>query len=228
MTTLYEHLLERVPVEHLEPGWLVKSFADAVGTREASRIGKRLVDLVGATVGLVVLAAMSPFVAMATWLDTGRPILFGQDRVGQRDRLFRLLKFRTMVNGAEAEGLARWAAPNDPRVTRVGRWLRRTRIDELPQFLNVVRGEMSLVGPRPQRPEFVAALERQIPFYRTRLLVRPGLTGWAQVNFPYGDSVEDAAVKLEYDLYYIKHRSMLFDALIVARTVGTILRLGGR
>ena len=228
MATIYEQLRERVPVEYLESDWLVTSFVDAVRARDASRLAKRLIDLVGATAGLAILILLFPIVALAIWLDSGRPILFGQARVGQAGRLYRVLKFRTMVSGAEAEGVAQWAAPDDPRVTRAGRWLRRTRVDELPQVINILRGEMSLVGPRPERPEFVTELERRIPFYRTRLLVRPGLTGWAQVNFPYGDSVEDAVVKLEYDLYYIKHRSMLFDALIVARTIGTILRFRGR
>ncbi len=228
MATAYERLLERVPVEHLEPDWLVTSFADAVGARDASRLAKRLVDLAGAAAGAVLLLMALPVVSVAIWFDSGRPLFFRQARVGQRNCVFQLLKFRTMVSGAEPDGRARWAAPDDPRVTRVGRWLRRTRLDELPQVVNILRGDMSLVGPRPERPEFVADLERRIPFYGTRLLVRPGLTGWAQVNVPYADSVEEAAVKLEYDLYYIKHRSMLFDALIVARTIGTILRLGGR
>ena len=146
--------------------------------------------------------------------------------MGQGGRLFRLLKFRTMVGSAEAEG-PRWADPNDPRVTRVGRWLRKTRLDELPQFLHVLRGEMSLVGPRPERPEFLSMLEEQIPFYRTRLIVKPGITGWAQVNHPYGDSVEDAKAKLEYDLYYIKHRSLAFDLQIVAQTLWTVIRFEG-
>ena len=228
MATVYEQLLERVPVEHLESDWLFTSFVDAVSTRDASRIAKRLIDLVGAIAGLAILVLLWPVVALAIWLDSGRPILFSQARVGQAGRPFHLIKFRTMVRGAEAEGIAQWAAPDDPRVTRVGRWLRRARLDELPQVINIARGEMSLVGPRPERPEFVAELERQIPFYRTRLLVRPGLTGWAQVNYPYGDSSQDATVKLEYDLYYIKHRSLLFDAWIVVRTIGTILRLRGR
>jgi len=228
MATVYERLLERVPVEYLEPDWLVTSFADAMGARDASRLAKRLVDLVGALVGLVLLALVLPVVSLVLWLDAGRPLFFRQARVGRRNRVLHLLKFRTMVSGAEAQGQARWAAPDDPRVTRAGRWLRRTRLDELPQVVNVLRGEMSLVGPRPERPEFVAELEHRIPFYRTRLLVRPGLTGWAQVNVAYADSVEEALVKLEYDLYYIKHRSMMFDARIVGRTVGTVLRFGGR
>ncbi len=227
MATVYEQLLERVPVEYLESDWAVTSFVDAVRSREASHFAKRALDLAGATLGLVLLAIVTPVIALAICLDSGRPIFFTQARVGQGGRVFRVVKFRTMRQGAEADG-PRWAAPNDPRATRVGRWLRRMRLDELPQVLNVLLGQMSLIGPRPERPEFVAELERQIPFYRIRLLGRPGLTGWAQVNFRYADSVEDALVKLEYDLYYLKHRSLVFDARIAFRTVGAVLGLRGR
>ena len=138
------------------------------------------------------------------------------------------MKFRTMGPNAEADGQAKWSAPGDPRVTRIGRLLRRTRLDELPNLIAVLRGDMSMVGPRPERPEFVERLEREVPFYRARLITAPGLTGWAQVNWSYGDSVKDAAMKLEYDLYYIKHQSIWFDAVILLRTVGTMLRFGGR
>ena len=133
-----------------------------------------------------------------------------------------------MRHDAEPDGQAQWSTPNDARATRVGRVLRLTRLDELPNLIAVLRGEMSMVGPRPERPQFVEQLEREVPLYRARLIVAPGLTGWAQVNWAYGDSVGDAAVKLEYDLYYIKHQSLWFDALILLRTVGTMLRLGGQ
>jgi lipopolysaccharide/colanic/teichoic acid biosynthesis glycosyltransferase len=133
-----------------------------------------------------------------------------------------------MRTDAEEDGTPRWSPVGDPRVTRVGRFLRRTRLDELPNILSVLRGQMSVVGPRPERPEFVERLESEVPFYRARLVVRPGLTGWAQVSTPYGDSVEDSTTKLEYDLYYIKHQSLWFDAVIVLRTVGAMLRLQGR
>ncbi len=227
MATVYEQLLERVPVEYLESDWAVTSFVDAVRSREASHIAKRALDVADATLGLVLLALVTPVITMAIWMDSGRTIFFTQARVGQGGRVFRVVKFRTMMRGAEADG-PRWAAPNDPRATRVGRWLRRMRLDELPQVFNVLLGQMSLIGPRPERPEFVAELERQIPFYRIRLLGRPGLTGWAQVNFRYADSVKDALVKLEYDLYYLKHRSLAFDARIAFRTVGAVLGLRGR
>jgi len=139
-----------------------------------------------------------------------------------------MYKFRTMVPDAEADGQPRLASENDPRVTRVGAFLRRTRLDEFPQFYNILRGEMSLVGPRAERPELVARFQKQIPFYRARLLVKPGLTGWAQINYGYASTVEETRVKLEYDLYYIKHRSMLMDLVILLRTIGTIFGLRGR
>ena len=226
LSTLHETLLHRVPVDDLPSDWLLTSLVETVRTNDASRLLKRLVDIVGGAGGLVVALVAWPFIALAIWADSGRPVHYRQVRVGQGGRLFRLLKFRTMVGSAEAEG-PRWADPDDPRVTRVGRWLRKTRLDELPQFLHVLRGEMSLVGPRPERPEFLSMLEEQIPFYRTRLIVKPGITGWAQVNHPYGDSVEDAKAKLEYDLYYIKHRALAFDLQIVAQTLWTVIRFEG-
>ena len=228
MSQVYEDLLRRVPVRHLESGWLFSSFVEAVRSKDASRLAKRALDLAGATAGLVTLAALTPIIAPAIWLDSGRPILFRQRRVGRGGAPFELIKFRTMTQDAEADGPAQWARRRDPRVTRVGRFLRRTRLDELPNVVNVLRGEMSLVGPRPERPEFVAQLESEIPFYRTRLLVRPGLTGWAQVNYPYGDSVQGALEKLEYDLYYVKHRSLFFDMWILVRTMATIVALRGQ
>jgi exopolysaccharide biosynthesis polyprenyl glycosylphosphotransferase len=226
--TLTEQILHRVPVDFLEPDWLMTDLADAVRLREASWLAKRLLDLAGAALGLIVFALATPFIAVAIWLDSGSPIFYRQRRVGRGGALFTVVKFRTMRQDAERPGEARWADRDDPRMTRVGRWLRRTRLDELPQFANILRGEMSLVGPRPERLEFIARLEEEIPFYRARLMVPPGLTGWAQVNLPYGDSVDAARAKLEYDLYYVKHRSMTFDLAIVLRTLGIVARLGGQ
>jgi lipopolysaccharide/colanic/teichoic acid biosynthesis glycosyltransferase len=217
-----------VPVAHLEPNWLFTSYAEAVSARDASRLAKRLFDFLGGLAGTSLLAVFAPFIAVAIVADSGRPVFYRQRRTGRAGSPFSLAKFRTMVRDAEAEGQPQWAGPSDPRITRVGKWLRRTRLDELPNFLSVLRGEMSLVGPRPERPEFVAELEQQIPLYRARLFVRPGLTGWAQINYPYGYSVADAAAKLEFDLYYLKHRSFLFDVWILLRTVGTVMSLRGR
>jgi exopolysaccharide biosynthesis polyprenyl glycosylphosphotransferase len=225
--TLTEQILHRVPVDFLEPDWLMTDLADAVRLGEASWIAKRLLDVAGAVAGLLVFAVSAPFIAAAIWLDSGSPILYRQPRVGRGGLLFTVVKFRTMGKDAERPGEARWADRDDPRMTRVGRWLRRTRLDELPQFMNILRGEMSLVGPRPERLEFITRLQEAIPFYRARLMVPPGLTGWAQVNLPYGDSVEAARAKLEYDLYYVKHRSVTFDLAIVLRTIGIVARLGG-
>jgi exopolysaccharide biosynthesis polyprenyl glycosylphosphotransferase len=225
--TLTEQILHRVPVDLLEPDWLMTDLADAVRLGEASWLAKRLLDVAGAALGLLVFALATPFIAVAVWLDSGSPIFYRQARVGRGGVLFTVLKFRTMRRDAERPGEARWADRDDPRMTRVGRWLRRTRLDELPQFANILRGEMSLVGPRPERLEFIGRLQEEIPFYRARLMVPPGLTGWAQVNLPYGDSVEAARAKLEYDLYYVKHRSVTFDLAIVLRTIGIVARLGG-
>jgi exopolysaccharide biosynthesis polyprenyl glycosylphosphotransferase len=225
--TLTEQILHRVPVDFLEPDWLMTDLADAVRLGEASWLAKRILDVSGAVLGLIVFALATPLVALAIWLDSGSPIFYRQRRVGRGGALFTVVKFRTMAQDAERPGEARWADRDDPRMTRVGRWLRRTRLDELPQFANILRGEMSLVGPRPERLEFIGRLQEEIPFYRARLMVPPGLTGWAQVNLPYGDSVEAARDKLEYDLYYVKHRSVTFDLAIVLRTVGIVARLGG-
>jgi exopolysaccharide biosynthesis polyprenyl glycosylphosphotransferase len=223
----YEQLLMRVPVAHLPPDWMFASLPEWVRARDASRAAKRTVDLVGAVIGALVLVMLAPFVAAAIVMESGRPVFYRQRRIGAGGREFPVWKFRTMVREAEAEG-PRWAAPDDDRVTRIGRWLRHSRLDELPQMINVLRGEMSLVGPRPERPEFASELESAIPFYRTRLMVQPGLTGWAQINAAYGASVADAVTKLEYDLYYIKHRSVAFDLWILVRTVATVLKFGGR
>jgi len=155
-------------------------------------------------------------------LESPGPVLYRQQRVGQRGRVFTLLKFRSMRVDAEARGPT-WAAQHDPRVTRVGGFIRRTRIDERPQLINVLRGEMSFVGPRPERPHFVDQLAEIIPFYRDRTSIKPGITGWAQVNYPYGASIDAARQKLSYDLYYVKHRSLFLDALIVVATVRVIL-----
>ena len=223
MPTLYEEMVGRVPIHHLESDWLIRSFVDQARVSGFYELFKRLLDILGGLVGLLVFAIIFPFASLATLIDTGFPIFYSQERLGKGGALFVIRKFRTMYQNAEADGKARPAAENDPRVTRVGNFLRKTRLDELPQFWNVLRGDMSLVGPRAERPELVAEYQRQIPFYRARLLVKPGLTGWAQVNYPYGASVEDARAKLSYDLYYVKHRSLLLDLLILVATVRVVL-----
>ncbi|HUH97144.1 MAG TPA: sugar transferase [Anaerolineales bacterium] len=228
MPILYEEMAGRVPVHHLESDWMLRSFTDEMRVSRFYEAVKRLMDLLGGAIGLLLCGISFPFVLAATWIDSGFPIFYAQTRVGRGGQVFKIYKFRTMHQGAEADGEARLALENDPRVTRVGNFLRKARLDELPQFWNVLSGEMSLVGPRAERPELVAEFQRQIPFYRARLLVKPGLTGWAQINYGYVANVTETVVKLEYDLYYIKHRSLVLDILIVLRTVGTVLSRKGR
>lgn len=228
MPLLYERLTGKIAVEHVGNQWHVALPLQSRPTRTAEALLKRLLDLVGSLVLVGLLLVLLPFIALAIRLDTPGPVLYRQRRVGWRGQLFTALKFRSMVQDAEPDGEAQWASKDDPRVTRVGRWLRRTRLDELPQALNVLRGDMSLVGPRPERPEFVEQLQRVIPFYRARLAIKPGLTGWAQINYGYGDSVEASLAKLQYDLYYLKHQSFWFDLLILARTVYVVLKMKGQ
>ena len=224
---VYEQTLQRVPVRHLGHRWLFTQLFSGAGPHDPSPVAKRVLDVVVAVTLGVPGAVLGVLAAAAILLETGRPVFYSQMRQGRGGRLFRLTKFRTMGLDAEADG-PRWSPKNDPRITRVGRVLRQTHVDELPNLWAVLRGDMSMVGPRPERPEFIAALEREVPLYRTRLTVAPGLTGWAQVNTEYGDSVEDATTKLEYDLYYVRHRSLLFDISILARTVGRMLGWKGR
>lgn len=228
MPDLYESLTDRVPVEYLGDNWfVVLPPLDNSGQNLSYRIVKRGLDLLISLIGLTIFGLMLPFLAVIISLDSPGPIFYRQKRVGRTGREFELVKLRSMFIDAEEDGQARWAEKYDARVTRVGLFLRRTRLDELPQLLNVLRGEMSLVGPRPERPEFVAELQQKIPFYRTRLTVQPGLTGWAQVNYDYGRSVKDTLEKLRYDLYYIKHQSIQLDLIILLKTIGIILLLKG-
>jgi exopolysaccharide biosynthesis polyprenyl glycosylphosphotransferase len=228
MPILYEELTQRVPIEHLETDWVIRSFVDQVRIHGLYELLKRSMDILGGIVGTLIFLLFLPFIAVAIALETGFPVFYSQPRLGKGAQLFTILKFRTMKQNAEADGQAKVAEENDPRVTRVGNFLRKTRLDELPQFWTVLRGEMSLVGPRAERPELVAEYQKQIPYYRARLLVKPGLTGWAQINYGYVATVRETFVKLEYDLYYIKHRTLNMDFSIVLRTIGTVLRRTGR
>jgi sugar transferase (PEP-CTERM system associated) len=224
LSTFYEQGLSEIPVDHLEPHWFL--FADLKHYREAQLIMKRAVDIVGAIVGLLLTLPFWPFVAVAIKLTSPGPVFYSQQRVGLNGRLFRLHKFRTMYIGAERDG-HQWASANDPRVTRLGWYLRRSRLDELPQLWNILVGQMAIVGPRPERPEFVSELAPKIRYYNERHLIKPGLTGWAQINYRYGASVEDAKRKLQLDLWYIKHMSIELDFTICLRTLGTVF-LGSR
>ncbi len=228
MPTLYEEMSGRVPIHHLESDWVIRSFVDEARVSGMYMLVKRLVDILGGLIGLTIFTIIFPFTALATLVDSGLPIFYSQMRSGRGGRIFKIYKFRTMRQDAEADGQARLAEKNDPRVTIVGNFLRRTRLDEFPQFWNVLSGEASLVGPRAERPELVDAFQEQIPFYRARLLVKPGVTGWAQINYGYVSTVGDTAVKLEYDLYYIKHRTLGMDLNIILRTIGTMFSGKGR
>jgi len=219
--TFYERLLGRILTDRLRPEWLI--FSGGFVRSAGARVAKRFVDLTAATGLLVVTLPLWLLVALAIKLSDRGPVLFGQVRVGLQGKLFTLWKFRSMRVDAEAQTGAMWANANDPRVTRVGRWIRALRIDEIPQGWNVLRGEMSFVGPRPERPEFVSTLSQQIPYYDYRHTLRPGITGWAQVNLPYTATVEDSREKLEYDLYYLKNFSVFMDLFILFRTVKIIL-----
>lgn len=217
----WERRFGRVDLGELRDDWL----AGAAGLREtpAERALRRGLDLAVGSTLLVLAAPVLLAAALAVRLETPGPVFYRQERVGQGGRVFTLFKLRSMVADAEAGGQPRWAVKGDPRVTRVGRILRLTRIDEIPQILNVLRGDMALIGPRPERPAFVQQLTAVIPHYGDRALVKPGITGWAQVNYPYGASVEDARHKLSYDLYYVKRRSLFLDLLILIATVRVVL-----
>lgn len=214
-------LTGRVWLELARPSWFV--YSDGFCQSRRSLVLKRAVDLGLGLAGLLLTAPLMALIAMIVRLDSRGPALYRQERVGLGGRRFQVLKFRSMSVNAESAKGAQWAQVNDPRVTRVGRVLRKYRLDELPQFINVIRGEMSFVGPRPERPVFVDQLKEKIPYYEERHSVRPGITGWAQVQYPYGASIEDAVRKHEYDLFYMKNRSLLFDCAIVVQTVRTVL-----
>jgi exopolysaccharide biosynthesis polyprenyl glycosylphosphotransferase len=228
MPILYEEMTGRVPIHHLESDWIIRSFVDGLHVSGFYELTKRLLDIFGGIVGLLIFVVTCPFLALAVALDSGLPVFYSQPRLGKGGLIFKIYKYRTMRQDAEADGEAKTTLENDPRVTRAGRFMRKTRLDELPQFWNVLRGEMSLVGPRAERPELVAEYQKQVPFYRARLLVKPGLGGWAQINYGYVASVTETAVKIEYDLYYIKHRTLAMDFQIILRTIGTVLRRTGR
>ncbi len=228
MPLLYEEITGKVPVEHIGDSWQLALPLDHPSTRGFFPLFKRTVDLSIATIGLTVFTILLPLVALALYIDSPGPIFYTQERMGKGRKVFRLIKLRSMIPNAEKEGVAVWAKRGDPRITRVGRFIRLTRLDELPQFINVLKGEMSIVGPRPERPEFVAELEERIPFYRVRHSVKPGMAGWGLVRYGYADSIEDAMEKVQYDLYYIKHKSIYLDLLILAKTIGAMISFKGR
>ena len=219
----YEKITGKVPLSQIDEIWFLNNLKEK--ERGIYEKIKRLSDiLIGLIVGAVTILIF-PFIALAIKLDSPGPIFYKQIRIGKNGKKFNLVKFRSMKKDAERNG-AVWAEKNDPRITRVGKILRKSLIDELPQFIDILKGEISSIGPRPERPEFIAQLEEEIPFYQNRHIVKPGLTGWAQVNFKYGNSKEDALEKLQYDLYYLKNRSLFLDLKIILKTVNTLLKGG--
>jgi exopolysaccharide biosynthesis polyprenyl glycosylphosphotransferase len=222
----YEEMFGRVPIYLLQSDWILRTFIDQTRTSSIYETVKRLIDIVLALLGGLALVALFPLIALIILLDDGFPIFYHQPRVGKNGVPYRIYKFRTMVKDAEKAG-ARTASENDARITRLGKFLRRSHIDELPQVINILKGEMSVVGPRSEQIELVNKFQKELPFYRARLLVRPGLTGWAQINQRYATTTEDTGVKLEYDLYYIKHRNLMLDMTIILRTVGAVIGFKG-
>ena len=225
LASVYEKYTGKIAVENLRPSWLI--FSPGFKKSRFQQFAKRALDVFMSLVGLIVAAPIMLAVAAAVRLTSRGPVLYSQQRVGQHGRVFTVHKFRSMQDDAEKETGAVWARVNDDRITPLGYFLRRTRLDELPQLWNVLSGHMSFVGPRPERPEFVSSLTHQIPFYGQRHTVRPGLTGWAQVRYTYGASVEDAMQKLQFDLFYIKNMSIALDLFIIAKTVKTVLMQRG-
>jgi len=216
-----EETLGKIPLEGLPPSWFV--FSEGFREGPIHSFLRRVLEVVIAILLLIISLPLCLLAALLIKIESKGPVFFRQERVGKEGKLFHVLKFRSMRSDAEADTGPVWASKEDPRVTRVGRLIRKLRIDEIPQIWNVLRGDMALVGPRPERPHFVGELRLRIPYYDERHTVKPGLTGWAQINYPYGSSLEDADEKLQYDFYYIKHRSPLFDLYIVARTIKVVL-----
>lgn len=226
LSSFYEHMTGRVPLGAINQIWFLENLSES--RKSAYEILKRILDILFGTIFGIVSLALYPFVIAVIKLSSSGPIFYTQKRIGQLGKSFSIIKFRTMVRDAEAKTGAVWATDNDARVTGVGRFLRKTRIDELPQLWNILMGDMSLVGPRAERPEFHETLKRQVPFYEERYLIKPGLSGWAQINFHYGSSIKDAAEKLQYDLYYIKNRSLILDLGIVLKTIRIALAQAGK
>ena len=225
--SFYEVVAGKLMLEQVTPSWFI--YSSGCNRLALIRFFKRSADIFMAIIGLLIAVLLFPFIFIAIKLDSSGPLFFSQLRVGNRERQFRLYKFRTMRQDAESDTGAIWAQENDTRVTRVGAILRKSRLDEIPQLFNVLLGQMSLIGPRPERPEFVDKLKVQVPYYSRRHFIKPGITGWAQVRYPYGASVDDAFEKLRYDLYYVKNMSVLLDTLIVFETIKVVLfGRGGR
>jgi len=227
MPIMYEELLGRVPIAYLDNDWLLKTFFDQAHSSESYTIFKRFFDIIISLIGLIPFILTFPFLALVIKLDSKGTVLIKQERIGRNGNPYILIKYRTMINDS-SNGELKPTMKNDSRITRVGHILRKTHLDELPQVLQILRGKMSVVGPRSEITQFVNKFEKNVPFYRARLLAKPGLTGWAQIHQSYAATIKETSEKLEYDLYYIKHRSFLFDIHIMARTIGQVLGFRGR
>jgi sugar transferase (PEP-CTERM system associated) len=220
-----EEVSGKIPISSIGQVWFLENLN--LASQNTYELAKRAFDVFVSVFLLIVLSWLIPLIVLAILISMGRPVVFKQKRTGQLGNSFQAMKFRSMVQDAEKSG-PQWAQKDDPRVTGLGKFLRKTRLDEIPQLFNVIWGEMSFVGPRPERPVFVETLREKIQFYNERHLVKPGLTGWAQINFPYGASEADALEKLQYDLYYVKNRSLVFDLSIILKTIKTILSASGQ
>ena len=221
LPSFFERETGQIQVESLNPSWMI--FSDGFKRSPLKDISKRMFDVIASTVLVLLTLPVMMMTAILIWLESGSPIFYRQERVGEHGRIFRVLKFRSMRQDAERDGVPQWAKKKDDRVTRVGRVIRLLRIDELPQVFNVFKGDMSFVGPRPERPYFVEDLTKKISYYPSRHTVKPGITGWAQIRYPYGATVEDAVQKLQYDLYYVKNHTLFLDLIILFQTAQVIL-----
>jgi sugar transferase (PEP-CTERM system associated) len=219
--TFYEEMTGKLLIENITPSWVI--FSEGFRITPFKNIMKRMLDILIGSIGFIILLIAFPFIALAISINSPGPVIYKQVRLGKKGEPFTLYKFRTMDADAEEDKGALWAEKNDPRITGVGKLLRKMRLDEFPQFYNVLKGEMSVVGPRPERPEFIQKLQKIIPYYSERHSLKPGITGWAQIRYPYGSSVQDAVEKLRYDLYYIKHFSIFLDLLIIIETIKVVL-----
>jgi sugar transferase (PEP-CTERM system associated) len=219
--SFYEELTGKLLLENMNPSSFI--FCQGFKLNAPLRVYKRVFDVFFSVITIILVAPLIPLIALMIKLDSRGPVFFRQLRVGAKEKQFVLYKFRTMREDAESTTGAVWSQKNDPRITRLGRLLRKTRLDEIPQLYNVLRGDMSFIGPRPERPEFIEALKELIPYYSERHFVKPGITGWAQVKYSYGSSIEDTIEKLRYDLFYIKHVSLFFDLLIIMETIKVVM-----
>jgi len=220
-TTFYEIITKKVPLENIDELWFLQNISQS--KRRIYEILKRTFDIIFSFIGLLVTVVLFPFLALAIKIDSDGSVFYSQKRVGKDGTIFNLYKFRTMIKNAEKKG-PQWSSPNDSRITKIGKFLRTTHLDEFPQFWSIFKGDISFVGPRPERPEFVSQLKEKIPYYEIRHLIKPGFTGWAQIKYQYGASIKEAEEKLKYDLYYIKNRSFFLDLAILFKTIQLIFR----